>query len=58
MPGVELAHAPVQGRSGHAQVTGDLGGRLAGVDQAAGVLDLAVGEPFPAPAQVPAGGPA
>src|SRR3979490_1974609 len=57
-PSIMLAYAPVQGRPGHAQVTGDLGGRLAGVDQAAGVLDLAVGEPFPAPAQVPARGPA
>jgi hypothetical protein len=40
------------------EITGHLGGRLARVDQAAGVLDLAVGEPFPAPAQVPARSPA
>lgn len=42
-----LCDASLQGYSGHAQVPRHLGGELTGVDQASGVIDLAIGEPLP-----------
>lgn len=54
----DACDAPVQGGPGHAQIACDLGGWFAGCDEVAGVFYLAVGEPFPASAQVFAGGPA
>jgi hypothetical protein len=44
LPGIQLSDPPVQGRAGHSQVTGHMGGRLPGVDEATGVADLAVAE--------------
>jgi hypothetical protein len=49
--------APVQGRPGHAQITCHLGCRSAACDEATGVFNLGVGEPFPASAQIFARGP-
>ncbi len=55
LPGVEFTHAPVQ--VARDMPRSRLPGWLADVDDSAGVVDLAVGELFTAPAQVSARSP-